>query len=151
MEQVVFSFGMVTVVVVDVDSKFLSLFEEMYNALGLKLYAFSRSNHKGLSVERYHRFLNKTQTIVSQDRGAHHSIIENCKTSQYAWNSTPIDNTDISRSMAAVGCHFKYPMDVSLNEDPSMKFKDHSVVHSYLRDVLNDSTFSTSILQVLIE
>ena len=68
---------------------------------------------------------------MSQDSGTHHFIVENCKTSQYAWNSTPIDNTDIFRSMAAVGCHFKYPMDVSLNEDPSMKFKDHSVVHLY--------------------
>ena len=87
MEQVVFSFGMVAVIVVNADSKFLGLFTEMCNTLGLKLWALSRSNHKGLSVERYHRFLNKTQTIVGQYKGTQHSIIENCKTSQYAWNS----------------------------------------------------------------
>ena len=75
---------MVTVVVVDTDSKFLALFEEMCNALGLKLWEFSRCNHKGLSIERYHKFLNKTQTIVGQDKGSHHSVIENCKTPRYA-------------------------------------------------------------------
>ena len=93
MEQVVFSFGMVTVAIVGADSKFLSLFEEMFNALGLEVWALSRGNHKGLSVERYHRFLNKTQTIVGQDRGTNHLVIENWKTSKYSWNSAPIDDT----------------------------------------------------------
>ena len=84
MEQVVFSFGMVAVIVVDANNKFLGLFEKICNTLGLKLWDLSRSNHKGLSVKRYHRFLNRIQKIVGQDRGTHHSTIENCKTSQYA-------------------------------------------------------------------
>ena len=71
MKQVVFSFGIVTVIVVDADSKFLVLFEEMFNALGLKLWALSRSNHKGLSVEHYHIFLNKTQNHNTHGRYRH--------------------------------------------------------------------------------
>jgi hypothetical protein len=57
-------------------------------------------------VERYHRFLNKTQTIAGQDRGTHQVFTKNAKTSQYAWNSALIDGTDIIRSMAAVGREF---------------------------------------------
>ena len=60
MEQVVLSFGMVAVVVVDADSKFLDLFKAMCVALDIVFWPLSRGNHKGLSVERYHRFLNKT-------------------------------------------------------------------------------------------
>ena len=103
MEQVVFTFGIVAVVVVNADSKFLHLFEEICKAIGFKFWPLSRSNHKGNSVEKYHRFLNKTQTIVGQDQDSHHSFTENSKTSQYAWNSAPIDDTDIPRCLAAVG------------------------------------------------
>lgn len=63
MELVVFTFGMVAVVVVDVDCKFLHLFMEMCKSLGFKFWPLSRGNHKGNSVEKYHRCLNKTQTI----------------------------------------------------------------------------------------
>ena len=69
MEEVILSFCMVPVVVVDADSRFLSAFEEACKILKIKFWPLARSNHKGLSVERYHRFLNKTQAIVGQDRG----------------------------------------------------------------------------------
>ena len=66
MEQVILTFGMVAVVVVDTDSRFRSTFEAMCKLLKLIFWPLSRGNHKGNSVERYHRFLNKTQTISGQ-------------------------------------------------------------------------------------
>ena len=78
-EQVVLSFGMVAVVVVDADGKFLSLFENMCLALGFIFWPLVRDNHKGNSVGKYHRFLNKTQTIVGADTGTHILFIENTK------------------------------------------------------------------------
>ena len=86
----------------------------MCEILKITLWPLSWGNHKGNSVERYHRFLNKTQTIIGQDRGTHHTFVQNVKTSQYAWNSAPIDNTDIPCCLAAVGRHFMFPMDVDL-------------------------------------
>ena len=71
MEQVMLMFGMVSVVVVDVDSPFRSTFEVIRKVLKLIFWPLSRGNHKGNSVERCHRFLNKTQTISGQDRGTH--------------------------------------------------------------------------------
>ena len=75
MEQVVLSFGMVAVVVVDVDSKLLHNYKDMCATLDITCWPLSRGNHR-MSAERYHRFLNKTQTIVGEDRGIHYSILE---------------------------------------------------------------------------
>ena len=93
-ENVVLSFGMLAVVVVDVDRIFLHICQNMCAALAIKLWPLSRSNHKGLRIEIYHRFLNKTQTFVGQNQGTHYYFIENTKTSQYTWNSAPIENTN---------------------------------------------------------
>ena len=112
MEQVVLNFGMVAIVVVDADSRFRSTFEAMCKTLKLTFWPLSRGNHKGNSVERYHRFLNKTQTICGQDRGTHEVFHQNVKTSQYAWNSAPIDDTYIPRCVAAVGREFRFPLDI---------------------------------------
>ena len=81
----------------------------------------------------------------------HLSFLKNYKTTQYAWNSSPIDDTDIPRSVAAVGRHFKFPMDVKLSGSPDLNSADDTALYTYLRDVSNDSTFATSVLQVLIE
>jgi len=59
MEDVVLTFGMVAVVVVDADSKFLHVFEEMCTELKIMLWPLARGNHKGNSVEKYHCFLDK--------------------------------------------------------------------------------------------
>ena len=52
--------------------------------LDLIFWPLARVNHKGNSVEKCHRFLNKTQTIVGEERDARDSFVENPKTSQYA-------------------------------------------------------------------
>ena len=96
-------------------------------------------------------FLNKTQTIIGADTGTHISFIENSKTSQYTRNSTPIDDTDIPRSLAAVGRHFKFPMDVQLSPTPILNDINQSALYTYLRDVSTDLQFATSVLQVLVE
>ena len=102
-------------------------------------------------MEKYYQFLNKTQTIVGQDRGTHQSFIKNSKASQYAWNNAPIDNTDKPRCPAAVGRYFQFPMDVSLDAAPNINSNDQSATFRYLRDASTDSKFATSVLQVLIE
>ena len=60
MEEVVLSFGMVTVLVVDADSGFRGAFEEICNCLQIKFCPLAHVNDKGNSIEKYHRFLNKT-------------------------------------------------------------------------------------------
>ena len=64
--------------------------------------------------------LKKTQAIAGQDRGSHDLFILNAKTSQYACNSAPIDDTDVMRSVAAVGREFIFPLDIELFSTPNL-------------------------------
>ena len=89
-EQVVFTFGMVAVIVVDDDSKFKKEFQLMCDILKITFWSLAKGNHKSLSVERYHQFLNKTQTISNNDQNTPLAFYTNIKTSQYEWNSAPI-------------------------------------------------------------
>ena len=76
-EQMTLIFRMVVVVDVDADSWFQSNFDAMCKVLKLTFWPLSRGNHKGKSVERYHRFLNKTQIISGQDRETHEVFHQN--------------------------------------------------------------------------
>ena len=40
----------------------------MCHALNLNYNIFAKRNHKGLSVENFHRFLNKSVTIAAEER-----------------------------------------------------------------------------------
>ena len=83
------TFGMTTVIVVDADSKFRSVFEEMCSSMKITFWPLARGNLKGLAVKKYGQFLNKN----SDHRRSNLTILQNAKTSQYVWNSAPIDNT----------------------------------------------------------
>lgn len=151
MSDVVLTFGMCAVVVVDAGSSFRGIFEEMCTLLGITFWILARGNHKGNGAERYHRYLNKVQTIEGSNVGTNTNFMRIAKTTQYAWNSAPIDGTDIVRSMAAVGRDFRFPLDVKLSELPQPNDPANNALYNYLRDVSNDSTFATSVLKILIE
>ena len=150
-KDVIMNFGMCSVVVIDDGSTFKNAFMDMCKKLRLHYWCLSRGNHKGNSVERYHRFLNKTQTINGNDRGTNTCYIENAKTSQYAWNSAPIDDTDVPRILAAIGRKFRFPLDVDLSPTPTLNSETNNNLFSYLRDVSTDSKFALSVLQILLD
>ena len=60
MEDVILKYGICAVVVVDDGSSFKGTFENMCTILDITYWPLSRGNHKGNSVEKFHRFLNKT-------------------------------------------------------------------------------------------
>ena len=103
--------------------------------LKLILWPLSRGNHKGDSTERYHKLLNKIQTISGQDRGTHEVFHQNVKTSQYAWNSAPIDDTDTPQCVAAIGREFRFSLDIELLKQPNLNGKDYSALLCYLRNL----------------
>ena len=134
-------------VVIDDGSSFKGMVITMCTNLGFAYWCLSRGN-RGNSVESYHRFLNKTQAIAGNDRGTHEVYFQNAKTSQYAWNGVHIDNTDITRSMAVVGCDFRFPLAVSLSPAPILNTESNISLFDIISDMSTDSTFSLSILQV---
>ena len=87
----------------------------MCNALSLNYDVLMKRNHKGLTVEHFYRFLNKSVTISAEDRGTNDIFVPTDIAADYAWNSAPIDDTDILRSIPAIGRELHFPLDVNLN------------------------------------
>ena len=83
MEQVVLNFGIVAIVVVDADSRFLSKFVAMYKILKLTFWPLSCGNHKGNLVEHYHHFLNKDRLFMAKTEG-----LMKCSTKMFVHHST---------------------------------------------------------------
>ena len=95
--------------------------------------------------------MNKVESIAGTDRGTHNGFIRTAKTAQFAWNSAPINNTDVIQSLAAVGREFRFPLDVQLSPSPTLNDESNSHLFQYLRDVSNESQFALSIVQILVE
>ena len=93
----VVNFRMCNVVLIDDFSAFKIVFVGLCTSLYINHWCLSRGDHRGNSVERYRRFLNKTQAINVNDQVTHNIYIQNAKISQYSWNSADIDNIDVFR------------------------------------------------------
>ena len=77
-------------------------------------------NHKGNRVEKYNQWLNKIQTISGQYCVSYDVLIQKSKTSKYAWNSSPIDDTDVMHSVVAVGIELIFPLNTELLPKPPL-------------------------------
>ena len=62
-------FGLCHLVVLDDGTPFKEVFIAMRQALNLNYDIFAKWNHKGLSVEHFHCFLNTSVTIAAEERG----------------------------------------------------------------------------------
>ena len=62
-------FGLYILVVLDYGSPFEEVFIAMCSALNLNHDVLAKRNHKGLTMDNFHRFLNKSVTIADKDRG----------------------------------------------------------------------------------
>ena len=66
MENVVLSFGMVAILDIDADSQFKNVFKYMCASLRIIYWTLARGNHKGTSIEKYHRFLKKNWQLKAK-------------------------------------------------------------------------------------
>ena len=67
-QHILMKFGIYHFNVLDDGNPFKGSFIAMCKALKLNYDILVKSNHKGLSVEHFHRFLNKATTITMKDR-----------------------------------------------------------------------------------
>ena len=150
-QEFLLKFGMCGLIIVDAGSTFRATFEAMCSSLHLRLHPAAKANHKAVSVERYFRFLNKAVAIAINDRMDPTVWVPAAMTAGYAWNSAPIDGTDILRSVAAVGRPFLFPIDVSMLPSPQLTSDDAAGITQYLSLVSEHVTFSQTILRYLVE
>ena len=150
-QEVLLKVGFCGLVVVDDGSTFKGKFVEVCTLLNIDVHVASRGNHKAVGVEHFHRFLNKAVGIAANDRGTNKVFVEAAHTAAYAWNSSPIDGTDIVRSIPAVGRPFRFPFDLSLSPTPTPTSNQASDVHAFLRFAAPASQFVERTLRLLTE
>ena len=151
MEHVLLKFGICIMVVCDDGNEFRGTFEKMCNKLNIKFHIVAKRNHKAVGVERFHKFLNKAQKISTEERGTSEPFVEIGMATAYAWNASPIDGTDIVRSVPAIGRELRYPLDVSLGPIPAIIDNPSASVVKYLRYLQRDIPFSRQLLAFLVE
>jgi hypothetical protein len=150
-QNVLLKIGFCGVVVVDDGSTFKGLFKAVCLLLNISFHVAAKGNHKAVSVEHFHRFLNKAVTIAANDRGTNTVFVEAAHTAAYAWNSSPIDGTDIIRSVPAVGRPFRFPFDISLRATPTPTSNQAADVHAFLRLAAPTAQFAEQVLRLLTE
>lgn len=69
----------------------------------------------------------------------------------YAWNSAPIDSTDMIRSIPVIGRELRFPLDTNLTALPKLTDNQANSGVEYLCLTDKDRIFSTKILKILIE
>jgi hypothetical protein len=106
------SIGLPRLVVVDADNLFSGVFKQLFTLLQIPIHQISRENHKAIRNERFHRYLNKVQRINTADVASMFRWKQGALFALYAWNASPIDGTDISRSIVAIGREFPFPIDI---------------------------------------
>ena len=150
MEGVLLKVGLCVMVVVDEGREFCALFQDMCKLLNIKCHVVAKRNHKAVGVERYHRFLNHSQRICSEERGTPASFVECGLTTAYAWNASPIDGTDILRSVPAIGRELRFPLDIHESEMPSPITDVTRSVVDYIQYLGRDVSYARGLLSWLV-
>lgn len=151
MEHVLLKFGLCLMIVIDDDNEFRGIFESMCNTLRIKFHIIATRNHKAVGVERYHKFLNHAQRIFTEAQGTSEPFVEVGMTTAYAWNASPIDGTDIVRSVPAIGCTLRFPLDIDLVAMLDIIDNPSESVVADLRYLQRDVPFSRELLAYLVE
>ena len=103
MQDVFMNFGLYHLVLIDEGTLFKSIFTAMCDCVTINYQVVATYNHKGVSIERFHRFLNKVGTIAFNDRDTVSMFVKVVITVVYTWSSAPIDSISIIRSILAIG------------------------------------------------
>ena len=123
----------------------------MCPALNLNYDFLAKHNHKGLSVEHFHCFLNKSVTIAVEERSTNDIFVPSSIVSAYVWSSAPIAGADIIRSVPAIGRVLNFPFDINLNEVPELIHNNAHATLDYLNFTNSHRHFASSVLKILIE
>ena len=150
MESVLLRFGLCVLVVIDEGREFCGLFRSMCAKLNIRCHVVAKRNHKAVGVERFHRFLNHSQRICSEERGTPATFVECGLTTAYAWNASPIDGTDILRSVPAIGRELKFPLDIHESDLPAPTSDVTASVVDYIRYLGRDISYARDLIGWLL-
>ena len=117
--------GLPSLILLDDGSEFKGTLENVCGAVGINRWTVLKENHKAILPERFNRYLNKVQRLHVADCETIDDWLIGVTFATYAWNSAPVDGTDITRSFAAMGREFPFPIDKSLDEVTFSEASNH--------------------------
>ena len=82
-QHVLLKFGIRHLVILDDGSFFKGVFSTICKALNINYDILAKRNHKGLLVEKFYRFLNKSITIEVEDRGTNDIFVTTSVAAEY--------------------------------------------------------------------
>ena len=123
----------------------------MYNTLGIKFHVVDKRNHKAVGVERFYKFWNHPLKISTEARGSSEPFVEVAMATAYTWNASPLDGTDIIRSVPTIGRTLHFPLNIGLADIPALVDNSSASVVSFLRYLQRDVTFARQLLAYLVE
>ena len=118
----------------------------MCDELHLRYDIVAKHNHKLVSMKIIHYFLNKAQSITSNNCDTMGCFVETGINIVYAWNSTPIDCTNTICSISAIELELRSPLDIELQKEVTLISNSANSTLDYLRLTHVDRSFATSIL-----
>ena len=143
------SFGFAHTIVIDKDSKFLSVFKQTMELLMINLHTASGGHHDPILTERLFRYQNKALRIIHNSLGTNKSSRQSMALTTYAYNSAPVTGTDISRSLIVTGREFHFPIDYASEDHVNLTFNSSSV-QNFATEQKKLLTCSREIFKVLI-
>ena len=148
--KVLLTHGLCHTIIVDADSKFKATFTEAINLLHLNKHEISKGNHQAMLVERFNRYLNKVLKIFNNERGTNKTFVEGALLAAYAWNSSPVSGTDISKSLLVMGREYNFPIDFATDKVFSTN-NSPQVIFDYTKNLVEILSQSRDIYKILIE
>ena len=106
---------------------------------------------QGLTVDNFHRILNKSVFIAAEDHGTNDIFVPAGIATGYAWNIAPIDGTDIFRSIPAIGREVHFPININFSALPKLAYTSSQAALDYSKLTDSSRHFSSSILNIIIE
>ena len=90
-------------------------------------------------------------TIAAEERDTINIFVPAGIAAGYAWNSVPLDGTDILCSIPAIGRELKFSLDINLNAMPKLVQNNANTALEYLKLTDSSRSFSSSILKILTQ
>ena len=115
------------------------------------------NNNNKISAEKQHNFWKKRNLSLFKIEVPTLSILQNIKTSQYAWYFACIDNKDVLHYITAVGEEFKFSLDVDISTYRTLDdaFEIYLIIwhsiHHYFRCYLRNANRCTKICKMQIK
>ena len=137
-------------VILDDGILFKGAFIAMCEALHSNYDIFAKLNHKSITAEHSQRILYKSVVIVAKERGTNDSFVPADVPFGYAWNSAPIDGTNILRSIPAICRELQFLLHVSLNTFPKLMQNNGQAALDCLKLTDYSRHFFTSTVKYLL-